>query len=356
MDCFLWKFLKTCPPFSSTLLTLFLLMSLCRFKKAEIHLTTYLKCLTTPSCTRSISPPKVWYQNHTKPVCSLGLWKYLKFQIFAIERIRSKQDREAGSPGTMEGGQCSSGNKRAPQCGCMKLTSVRPWPRDLWRLPENVLHTPTQCFSFVWLLSIFLRCERRQWALCDLAFPVSWSNHDSYWRFSSYQTQSAFSTHCINAHIGWPYIKVKHTCVGDSQKRGHLFWEFIHTQRQMTAEVLFSMLLPQNLLGRKGTFPSAVLHALGGGELVTLTSSFRLWLLLGNKWSSELRKGSSCGFLFFVLVKKAEDTIMISDWRKDKLNNPWRAGWLQLLSSQVEKRSWVKSVTTTRLKLGFCCL
>lgn len=147
MDCFLWKFSKTCLPFSSTLLTLFLQMSWCRFKKTGIHLTTYLKCLTTPSCTRSNSPPKVWYQNHTKPVCSLGLWKYLKFQILAIERIRSKQDHEAGSPGTMEGEQCSSDNKRAPQCGCMKLTSVMPWPRHLWRLPENVLHTPTQHVS-----------------------------------------------------------------------------------------------------------------------------------------------------------------------------------------------------------------
>lgn len=105
MDCFLWKFLRTCLPFSSILLTLFFLMSLCRFKKTGIHLTTYLKCLTTPSCTRSNSPPKVWYQNHTKPVCSLSLWKYLRFQILALERIRSKQGHGAGSPGPIN--RCS---------------------------------------------------------------------------------------------------------------------------------------------------------------------------------------------------------------------------------------------------------
>lgn len=112
--------------------------------------------------------------------------------------------------------------------------------------------------------------------MCDLASPVSWSNHDSYWRFAIYQTQSAFSTNCINAHIGSPYIKEKRACVGDSQKRGHSFWELIHTWTHMTAEVLVSMLLPQNLLGRRGTFPLAVLRALGVGGLVTLTFSIRL--------------------------------------------------------------------------------
>lgn len=86
-------------PFKHTSNTFFLLMSLCRFKKAGIHLTTYLKWLTTPS--RS-SPPQVWCQNCTEPVCLLDLWKWLWFQILAIERIRAKQEHEAGPPGPLQ--------------------------------------------------------------------------------------------------------------------------------------------------------------------------------------------------------------------------------------------------------------
>lgn len=86
-------------PFKHTSNTLFLLMSMCRFKKTGIHLTTYLKWLTTPSRTRSNPPPQVCCQNCTKPVCPLGLWKWLKFEILAIERIGAKQEHEAGSPG-----------------------------------------------------------------------------------------------------------------------------------------------------------------------------------------------------------------------------------------------------------------
>lgn len=217
-------------------------------------------------------------------------------------------------------------------------------------------HSHTTCFSSLWLLSIFLRCKRRQWALCGLAFPVSWSNHDSCWRSATYQTQSASSTHCINAHIGSPCIREKHACVGDSQKRGHSFWEFVHTQRQMTAEILVSMLLPQNLLGRKGTFASSVLCALGGGELLTLTPSFRPWLLLGNKWSSKLSERSSCCFLLSFAGEES--------WRHHydfwlearQLQQPMPVeSWLTETSRlSGGEKSWVKSVTTAGLKLEFC--
>lgn len=168
-------------------------------------------------------------------------------------------------------------------------------------------HSHTTCFSSVWLLSISLKCEGRQWALCDLAFPVSWSNHDSYWRFSTHQTQSAFSTHCINAHIGSPYIKEKHACVS-----------FLHRETWLLRYCL--------QCSSHKTFWEENLSfscSLCWGELVTLTFLFGSWLLLGNKWSSWLSKGSSCWF--FHSFSGEEGWRYDYDfwfWSQDNLNNP----------------------------------
>lgn len=285
MDCFLWKFLRTCLPFSSILLTLFFLMSLCRFKKTGIHLTTYLKCLTTPSCTRSNSPPKVWYQNHTKPVCSLSLWKYLRFQILALERIRSKQGHGAGSPGPINRLDSAAQTSKEPHgVGARSSRQSCHGPGTCEHRLKMCCISHTTWFSSVWLLSIFLRCKGRQSALCDLAFPVSWSNHDSYWRISIY-THRKLSAHTAEMHILGHHTWKRNRLVWETPRRedtpGNSF-----IQRQMAAEMLFSMLLAQILLGRKGISPSAVLCA-PGGELVTLTSLFGPWLFLGNKWSGE---------------------------------------------------------------------
>lgn len=124
-------------------------MSMCRFNKTGIHLTTYLKWLTTPSCTRNSCPPQVWCQNRTKPVCPLGLWKWLKFQILAIQRIRAKQDHEAGSPGLhwyvrWRADSIHQTTKVLYNVGAWSSIPVMPQPKDLWTLPENVLHIPTQ--------------------------------------------------------------------------------------------------------------------------------------------------------------------------------------------------------------------
>lgn len=109
------------------------------------------------------------------------------------------------------------------------------------------------------------------------------------------------------------YFKDKHACLGPQRREGIPSGNsFTHWDRWLLRYWL-QCSYHKNLLGRKvgETFSSAVLPALHMGELVTVTSFFRLWLLLGKKWN----RG------------------------QDNLNSPchWRAGWLQVLSSGGEK-------------------
>lgn len=249
MDCFLWKFLRTCLPFSSILLTLFFLMSLCRFKKTGIHLTTYLKCLTTPSCTRSNSPPKVWYQNHTKPVCSLSLWKYLRFQILALERIRSKQGHGAGSPGPIN--RCSGRwtallrHQRSPTAWVHEAHVSHATAQGPVNIAWKCAAPPTQRGSHLFGYFPSSWDVREGSQLCvTLLFLFHGAIMTPTGEFQFTHPASR------NAHIGSPYMKEKQACVGDSQKRGHS-WEFLHTETDGCWDAVFNA-PSTNPPGKKG--------------------------------------------------------------------------------------------------------
>lgn len=121
------------------------------------------------------------------------------------------------------------------------------------------------------------------------------------------------------------YFKDKHACLGPQRREGISSGNsFIHWGRWLLRYWLRCS-YHKNLLGRKvgGTFSSAVLPALHVGELVTVTSFFRLWLLLGKR----LNRGKTTSTTSGELVDCNFSTL-------------------------VEQRAWLTSVTTTRLQLG----
>lgn len=198
-------------PFKHTSNTLFLLMSLCRFKKTGLHRTTYLKWIThlppkAPEAALLLRSDVKTAPSLSVPWASENDWSFKSLQLKGSELSRSMKQVHQVPINTYDGGQTVVLRQQKSStmwvCGTCVSHAMAKRPVNItWKCTAC---SYTTCFSSLWLLSIFWKWKRRQWALHDLAFPDSWGKHGSHWRFAICQTQSALSTHCINAHIGSP--------------------------------------------------------------------------------------------------------------------------------------------------------
>lgn len=191
-------------PFKHTSNTLFLLMSLCRFKKTGLHLTTYLKWLIPPPCTGRNAPPKVWCQNCTEPVpwASENDWSFK-----SCERIRAKKEHEAGSPGPHQYVRRRADS--VPQT-TKELHNVGAWNsrqschgQGTCERPLKMRCTFLHNMFFISLATLHL-LETEERAV-SFAWPCfSWFPEQPWLPLEvcCLPNQSVLSTHCANAHLG----------------------------------------------------------------------------------------------------------------------------------------------------------
>lgn len=259
-----------------------------------------------PSSTKSNSSPKVWCQNCTEPVCPLGLWKWLKFQILAIERIRAKQEHEAGSPGPHQyvRWRADSGPQTTKEFHNVGVWNLRQSCHGQETCEHHLKMRRTLLHNMFFISLATLHLLEMEEKAVSFAWPC----------FSRFMGQPGLPLEICYLPNPECFKHTLHKCshwLTTTLSRNTLAWEaqrreaissgnsFIHWDRWLL-RYWFQCSYHKKLRKKCGdTFPSAVLPALGVGELVTVTSFFRLWLLLGKILRSKLSKGSSCCLLSF---------------------------------------------------------
>lgn len=192
MDCFLWDFFKTCLCLSSILLTHSFFWCCAGSRRQEcIWLLTLNGSLlpNTPEATLLLRSDVKTALRQSVPWASKNVWHFksllLKGSELSTAMIQVHQVllKMYGGGQTVLLRQQKSSTMWMHAAHISHAMANRP-AHIAWKWAA---HSLTTCFSFLWLLSIFWRWKRRQRALHDLAFPVSWSNHGTHWRFATYQ-------------------------------------------------------------------------------------------------------------------------------------------------------------------------